>query len=308
MIGSEGAYGILVAVTLRIFRHQPQNTRRFSYIFRRWSDGVSAMREIMQSQFGYPAVFRLSDPEETAVAFKLYGVEGTPIDSLVRLRGYGPGERCLLLGTVDGEAGFTRLVKRRLGAVCRAHGAMYATGLIARRWEHGRFTDPYLREDLMDFGIIIDTLECGCSWQALPKVYERVRRYCKSRPHTVCMSHVSHCYPQGANLYFIFVARMDLEEYRQYHRGILDRIQASGAALSHHHGIGKLFAPWLEGAIGRNGLEVFRALKRHFEPHSILNPGGTLALDLPDSERRPAGEGEGAGPATSPRAGRAPWP
>ena len=103
------------------------------------------------------------------------------------------------------------------------------------------------------------------------------------------MTHMSHFYPQGVNLYFIFIGKMDtIEEYLEYQRGILDSIQRSGAAMSHHHGIGKMTAPWLEGQIGRNELQVLKALKRHFDPHNIMNPGGTLALDLPDSEKRAA--------------------
>ena len=52
---------------------------------------------------------------------------------------------------------------------------------------------------------------------------------------------MSHCYPQGANLYFIFMTKMqDEEEFRRYHATILDAIQKSGAELSHHHGIGKM--------------------------------------------------------------------
>jgi alkyldihydroxyacetonephosphate synthase len=97
---------------------------------------------------------------------------------------------------------------------------------------------------------------------------------------------MSHCYPQGANLYFIFIAKMGHREFLDFHRGVLDAIQTSGATMSHHHGIGKMTAPWLEGQLGSNELEVLRALKRHFDPRNILNPGGTLALDLPDSERR----------------------
>ena len=101
------------------------------------------------------------------------------------------------------------------------------------------------------------------------------------------MTHLSHAYPQGANLYFIFIARIDsIEEYMEYHRGILDHIQKSGATMSHHHGIGKMIAPWLEGQLGRNQLEVFRTLKRHFDPNNIMNPGGTLALDLKEEEKR----------------------
>ncbi|HBI56713.1 MAG TPA: FAD-binding oxidoreductase, partial [Firmicutes bacterium] len=34
MMGSEGAFGILVEATLKIFKYRPENTRRFSYIFR----------------------------------------------------------------------------------------------------------------------------------------------------------------------------------------------------------------------------------------------------------------------------------
>ena len=286
MIGSEGAYGILVAVTLKIFRHQPENTARFSFIFPDWTRACAAAREVTQGEFGLPSVFRLSDPEETDVAFKLYGVEGTPIDAFVTMRGCKKGERCLMLGTVDGDRAYTSMVKRRIKQVCRAHGGMYSTGLITKKWEHGRFTDPYMREDLQDFGILIDTLECATNWDDLPKVHEHVRAFIKARPQTVCMTHMSHCYPQGANLYFIFIAKMGAEEFREFHKGVLDAVQTSGATMSHHHGIGKMTAPWLEGQLGRNELEVFRALKRHFDPKNVLNPGGTLALDLPDEDRR----------------------
>jgi len=286
MIGSEGAYGILVAVTLKIFRHQPENTERFSFIFPDWTRACAAAREVTQGEFGLPSVFRLSDPEETDVAFKLYGVEGTPIDAFVTMRGCRKGERCLMLGTVDGDRAYTSMVKRRIKQVCRAHGGMYSTGLITKKWEHGRFTDPYMREDLQDFGILIDTLECATNWEDLPKVHEHVRGFIKARPQTVCMTHMSHCYPQGANLYFIFIAKMGAEEFLEFHKGVLDAVQTSGATMSHHHGIGKMTAPWLEGQLGGNELEVFRALKRHFDPKNVLNPGGTLALDLPDEDRR----------------------
>ncbi len=111
-------------------------------------------------------------------------------------------------------------------------------------------------------------------------VHEGVREYCKSRPNTICMTHMSHVYPQGANLYFIFIAKMnEIDEYLKYQSGILDNIQKYGAAMSHHHGIGKMTAPWLEDQIGKNQMDVFKALKKHFDPNNIMNPGGTLGLD-----------------------------
>ena len=68
-----------------------------------------------------------------------------------------------------------------------------------------------------------------------------------------------------------------IADYLDYQTGILDSIQKHGASMSHHHGIGKMTAPWLEGQIGANQLDVFKALKRHFDPNNIMNPGGTLA-------------------------------
>lgn len=286
MIGSEGAFGILISVTLKIFKHCPENTRRFSYIFKCWTDANNAIKEVMQSQFGFPSVFRLSDPDETDVALKLYGVEGTIIDKIMSIRGFKKNERCLLLGSTDGDKQFTKLVKKKIHKICKKYSAMYTTPYVTNKWEHGRFRDPYLREDLHDFGIIIDTLECALTWKQLEYVHTTVRSYCKSRPNTICMSHTSHCYPQGANLYFIFIGKFEREEFIAYHKGVLDSIQKSGAAMSHHHGIGKMFAPWLEGQIGKNQFEIFKALKKYFDPNNIMNPGGTLALDLDESEKR----------------------
>ena len=168
----------------------------------------------MQGQFGFPSVFRLSDPEETDVAFKLYGVEGTPLDPLLTRLGYRPGERCLLLGHTDGDRDLGKLIKRKSRPHLQAHGALTTTGYVTSRWEHGRFRDPYMREDLGDFGIVLDTLECGVNWTNLPRVWAGVRDYVHSRPRTICMCHASHFYPQGTNLYFIFIARMDR------HRGV----------------------------------------------------------------------------------------
>jgi alkyldihydroxyacetonephosphate synthase len=286
MMGSEGCFGILYSATLKVRRYMPEHTRRFSFIFRDWESAKEAAREIMQGEFGYPSVFRLSDAEESDVALKLYGVDGTILDSIITAFGYKPGERCLMLGTTDGAAGFSRLVKRNVMRVCRRHGAMSTTSLVQKSWEHGRFRDPYLREDLQDHGIMIDTLECSVNWENLEKVHTDVRAFCHSRPDTICMTHMSHFYPQGCNLYFIFIAKMDtLKEYQDYQAGVLTAIQKSGATMSHHHGIGKSFAPWLEGDVGREAMELFRAIKRHFDPKNVMNPGGTLALDLPEAEK-----------------------
>lgn len=287
MMGSEGCFGVLATVTLRVFRSMPENTRRFSYLFHTWEEAQSVVREMMQAESGLPSVFRLSDPEETDVAMRMYHIHGSPADAVLQALDYQPMRRCLLLGSVDGDAGYTRLVARKIAAISRHHRAFPLTPFqVTRRWEKSRFTDPYLREDLMDFGVLIDTLECAVTWEQAPLVHARVREFVKSRPQTICMTHMSHMYPQGTNLYFIFIARItDINEYLALQYGVLEAIQQSGAAMSHHHGIGKQTAPWLEDQIGTACMDVIRVLKRHFDPNGIMNPGGTLGLDMSEEQR-----------------------
>lgn len=88
----------------------------------------------------------------------------------------------------------------------------------------------------------------------LERVRQGVRAFCAGRPRTLCLTHLSHCYPQGASLYFIFMAKMDaIRDYLAFQAGILDVI--------------------------RDQMELFRAIKRHLDPQGLMNPGGTLGLD-----------------------------
>ena len=280
LLGNEGTFGVMVSATIKLYRYMPDNRKRYSYIFKNYQDALKAVREISQAEFGKPSVFRLSDPEETDVALKLYGVEGTLIDRWINIRGYKAMERCLLIGQVDGDASITGVIKKNIHKVCKKHGALYTTGYVVDQWEHGRYKDPYMREDLQDYGIMIDTLECTVNWDNLEKVHQGVREFIKARPDTICMTHSSHFYAQGTNLYFIFIAKMnEIKEYIDFQTGIINAIYEYGASLSHHHGVGKMLAPWFEKYIGANELKVLKALKKHFDPNNIMNPGSTLAFD-----------------------------
>ena len=287
MMGSEGTFGVLTEVTLKVFRYMPENRKRFSYIFKDWETGMAAAREMMQCECGYSSVFRLSDPEETNLMLRLYNVDETPLHPMLEKLGYKDMERCLFLGFTDGEKGFSKNVAKNIARIARKFGAMTLTSFVCKSWEHGRFTDPYLRDAMMDFGVCTDTLECTVNWSNMAQVHKDVREVCHALPNTIVTTHMSHCYPQGANLYFIFITKMsDADEFKAYHTTILDAIQKSGAAISHHHGIGKMFAPWLEGYVGKKEYGVFRVLKDYFDPDYLMNPGGTIGLDLDEKEKK----------------------
>ncbi len=274
MKGSEGCFGVMVEAILRIFRHMPRNRRYFSFIFPEWEGAVNACREIMQGEFGKPSVLRISDPEETDAALKLYGIEGTPLDTLMKMRSLKPGERSLLIGSSDGHKSRTAAVKKQVKAICRGFKGVSLTGQPVKMWEQGRYTDPYMREDLLDYGIITDTLETSVKWDNLHHVHESVRKHVKRRNNIICMSHCSHFYPQGTNLYFIFIMKLhSLDRYREFLTGVIDSILKAGGSLSHHHGVGRLLSPWMESYLGKRETDILRAIKKQLDPKNIMNPG-----------------------------------
>jgi FAD/FMN-containing dehydrogenase len=72
---------------------------------------------------------------------------------------------------------------------------------------------------------------------------------------------------------------------------ILDEVSAGvarlGGTLSGEHGDGRLRAPLLERIYGAEVLDLFRAVKRCFDPDGILNPGVILPTDPPSTALGP---------------------
>jgi alkyldihydroxyacetonephosphate synthase len=283
--GSEGAFGVLTEATLRIFPRREASRRLFSYLFPTWEEALEALRAIVQAGCGMPRMLRLSDAEETDVFFKQKGMDGSRSDRLLRALGYRPPGRCLLIGFTEGHHAYARAQQRCIHQLARRGRGLPLFSGPVRKWLASRFTTPYLREPLMDLGVLVDTLETSASWSRLPAIWEAGRRAIKSRPRAICMCHVSHVYESGANLYFTYLSRLpetnEIEEYLGWQRAIVDAFRNAGGAISHHHGVGKHFARWMPGEWGETGLELLRAIKRHLDPRGVLNPGGTLGLDAP---------------------------
>jgi alkyldihydroxyacetonephosphate synthase len=281
-IGSEGTLGIIAEATLNIHNYRPQNTSYASFIFKSFEQAVAAMQEIIQCEYGKPHLFRISDPDETDIAFKTKGFDNSFSDRLLKGLGFLPGKRSLMFVAVEGDKDFTKFVLNKIKRTARKGKAMYIGKSPVKKWLDQRYSSAYMRDPLMDMGIMSDTLETAVTWEKLLKVWYAARTYVNQRPKTVLMVHISHVYESGANLYFTFLSPMEKgnekNDYAAFHKGLVDTIQENGGSLSHHHGVGRVLAPWMEGHLGKPSMAVLGAVKKHFDPNNIMNPGGTLGL------------------------------
>ncbi|MCI0522065.1 MAG: FAD-binding oxidoreductase [Bacteroidales bacterium] len=287
-MGSEGTLGVITEATLRIHNHNPLDTASAAFIFRSFEQAVETMRKVMQSEYGKPHLFRISDPEETDIAFKTGGSDNSFSDKLLRRLGFLPGERCLMFVTVEGEKDYNLFVLKKIRHTARKGRGMYIGTGPVKKWLDQRYSSAYIRDPLMDLGIMTDTLETAVTWESLMKVWSSARAYVKKRPKTVFMVHISHVYENGANLYFTFLSPMEKgneqDDFATFHSGLVDTILKNGGSLSHHHGVGRVLAPWMEGHLGESSMRALKAIKRHFDPGNIMNPGGTLGLTQEKNE------------------------
>jgi alkyldihydroxyacetonephosphate synthase len=55
----------------------------------------------------------------------------------------------------------------------------------------------------------------------------------------------------------------------------MNAVLDTGGGICHHHGIGKLRAPWLPRELG-SAHEVLRRVKAAMDPQGLMNPGTLL--------------------------------
>jgi len=282
LVGSEGALGVIVEATLRL-RPRPTVRRYEAFSFPGYAAGADAFRALVQDGVA-PDVARLSDPVETQVSFAL---SGGPVLATRALTGYlrarGHGDGCLAIVGWEGTSEGVVRRRRATGArMLRAHGAVALGTPVGQAWEHGRFHAPYLRDELLAHGVMVETLETATTWDRLLALHEAVAAAldgalrARGTPPVV-MSHVSHVYRAGASLYFTFVARQqegaELEQWHAAKAAASDAILAAGGTITHHHAVGRDHAPWLPGEVGALGIELLRAAKATLDPAGVMNPG-----------------------------------
>lgn len=266
-LGSEGAFGILTEVTVRI-RPRPAVTAYGAWRFRDFAQATAAIRDATQRGIR-PTVLRVSDATETRVNAAMGG-------HLLRMRG------CLAVATVDAasaEEG-TRTVDD-LDQVLRYHGATTLGEEPARSWERGRFASPALRDSLLDIGVLAETLETATTWDRLAGLKTAVTAALRealdahgTKPLVLC--HISHVYPAGASLYFTIVAALTADPVQQWAHAKAAgsaAILTAGGTITHHHAVGRDHRPYLADEVGPVGVAVLQAIKSTVDPRGILNPG-----------------------------------
>jgi alkyldihydroxyacetonephosphate synthase len=275
-LGSEGAFGIVTEVGLRV-RPAPEKKVYEGVLFPTFEAGTQAFRQLAQERV--PAdVMRLSDADESAVNLAgsgLSGLKKAAFDRYTALRGVDGG--CLAIVGWEGPADVVKARRAHARKAFRAFGGVGLGSSVGRSWQKSRFEGPYLRDDLLDAGYLVETLETANEWSRLDATYDAVHAALReSLGSPLIGTHLSHIYPTGASLYFTVIAPMAEDPVAQWtsaKRAATDALVDTDATITHHHAVGRDHAPWLRAEIGESGVELLEAIKAHLDPDGLLNPG-----------------------------------
>ncbi|MFF4152252.1 FAD-binding oxidoreductase [Streptomyces sp. NPDC001651] len=276
LLGSEGAFGVITSVTVRV-RPVPRTRVYEGWRFASFDEGAAALRRLAQDG-PRPTVLRLSDETETLVGLAQPDAIG---GSLPQDAG------CLAITGYEGTEEDTAHRREQAAAVLRACGGTPLGEEPGRRWAHGRYSAPYLRDSLLDAGAFAETLETATFWSSLPGLYAAVREaltgtLTDAGTPPLVMCHISHVYENGASLYFTVVSAQGddpVAHWDRAKRAANDAILAAGGTITHHHGVGTDHRDWYVREAGVLGVEALRAVKRRLDPSGLLNPGVLLPLD-----------------------------
>jgi alkyldihydroxyacetonephosphate synthase len=281
VLGSEGILGVVTEAWVRV-HPRPRWRASASVKFARWDDAVAAARALAQSGL-HPANCRLLDAREAMLH-----------------RVSNDGTAVLLLGFESADHALGPWIARAV-ELARDHGGTVAAGPTesdggaqgqdaarasrggeAGSWRKAFLEAPYLQSALVSVGVLADTFETACTWQAFPAMHEAItaavtdalRRECGGG---VVSCRFTHVYPDGPAPYYTFLGRArpgaELAQWQVIKAAASDALHAAGGTITHHHAVGRVHRPWYDRERPPLFAEALGAVKRTLDPGGILNPG-----------------------------------
>ena len=299
-VGSEGVLGIITEATMRIHRNPPVRAYH-GFVFPSFEEGYAAIYGCGASRYP-PSLFRLSDARETELASQMKGsatglrgqLEGW-VKAYLAAKGYTAP--CLMIVGFEGEPDAVQAVRTGAFRILKKQRGFHLGTRVGESWSREKYNLPYLRDFVMDYGVMADVAETSTVWSNVLPLYRAAKKTLEDRLRAdgrpfYLGCHISHTYKTGCSLYFTFAAWMtpgkELEEYYRYKRLITETFVTHGGTLSHHHAVGIEHLRWMAREVTPTGVRALEGLKAALDPKGIMNPGKLIPASPPGATRERA--------------------
>ncbi|MEX6502493.1 FAD-binding oxidoreductase [Pseudomonas zhanjiangensis] len=286
LLGSEGRFGIISEVKVRISRLAEQESF-YAVFMPSWGEALRGIRMLAQARVPL-SMLRLSNAIETRTQLALAGHPGqiALLEKYLALRGAG-ADKCMLTFGVTGNRRQNAASLKQAKRLLKGFGGVFSGTLLGKKWAQNRFRFPYLRHGLWAAGYAVDTLETATDWSNVDNLLNQVEASLRDglaaegeRVHV--FTHLSHVYGEGSSIYTTYVFRpgasyeQAMARWQTLKQAASRTIAENRGTISHQHGVGRDHAPYLAAEKGELGMAALQALSSHFDPEQRLVPGVLL--------------------------------
>jgi len=266
--GSEGVLGFITEARLRVYP-LPEYRGFRAFSFSSFMHALDAARAIAQSEI-FPVQLRILDEDENA--------------QTARLAGVNPTNRALL---ILGDESTLPVVDARLDIVAKLatqYGGVRDENAsrLLREWVRMFFRQPYLRDYLLQYSIIVDTFETAIGWDKSATFYRAIKTITQDAVAKICGKghvgcRVTHAYSDGLCLYFSFYGPgrhgQLTEDWWRIKNAVSEAVVREGGTISHHHAMGRDHKPFARKEFSDVHVAAVRDLKHSLDPKGLMNPG-----------------------------------
>ncbi|MCO5230439.1 MAG: FAD-binding oxidoreductase [Chitinophagales bacterium] len=277
--GSEGTLGIITEAWMRL-QDIPKFKKTVTIYFKDFEKGADACRILAQSGLN-PSNARLISSMEAfsnglgdgAHAVLIIGFESAyfEVDNLL--------EKAIVLCV---ELGGILPAKKEKNTVAENE---------ADDWKQAFIRAPYLRDELIKNGLVVETFETAITWDKFRTLHREIESQVYATLQRLGMKGLitcrfTHIYPDGPAPYYTVIAQgkkqAQLEEWDEIKSIVSDVLIENGATITHHHAVGRDHRPWYEQQASGVFQDILRSAKSAVDTQWVLNPG---VLILPDNDR-----------------------
>jgi len=259
LVGSEGTLAFFTRILLRLLPLPPA-TGTLLALFSSREQAGEAVAAVIQSRI-LPTAMEFIDRGALEAVRKYAGIE---VDAQAQ---------AVLLVEVDGEEDLVSRLLERVAKVCEQAGG---TTRVARDqveaqelWQARRAISPslvHVAPTKINEDIVVPRSQLP---QALARMEALEEKY--DLP-IICFGHAG-----DGNIHVnVMTDRGDPERWRRAQEAVREVFAITvelGGTLSGEHGVGITKAPYLSMELSPQVMELFRGIKRAFDPKNLLNPG-----------------------------------
>ncbi|KAL3920984.1 MAG: hypothetical protein SGILL_002989 [Bacillariaceae sp.] len=306
-LGSEGSLGIITSAVVRVWP-LPESKQYDGILFPDFRSGLQFVRALSRHRTRMPACVRLLDNAHFRLGQALRPDQSSWFQSIqevlskswlyAKASGKSLDAERVVCATICYEGSIAEVQEQMHFAktLAKQFGGLMLGPRAGKSGYELTYMIAYLRDFAMTYHILGESFETFVPWSKIETLIaatkerilnEHSKRLLPGVPFVGCR--VTQLYHEGACLYFYLCMSIDgvsdaSHRFAELERAARDEILKQGGSLSHHHGLGKLRASFIEDRTSPAFRQATTALKQSLDEKNVFGVRNGLFAAAGDAD------------------------